>query len=290
MATTESKIILHSDLEPQWHVPGAKEPGFIRYLISWVGGPPGYVNPNKEAAAISQDVVVGLMNLPVGQKQKGIHYHSVAEIYVILRGELEGYDANGHITRAGPLDCMYIPAGVPHGVRNCGTEDCDLIWVHDGIEKIGTSVYLMDGQPPEKPQVEQISIIPFTNLEPNYGLPKAKEIEFMRWVVNWVGGPEGYDNFNRSVAAESERVAIGMTVLLPGQKSVPHCLQDGEAYVVMRGKALLNIGKGNQEIKKLDGAYITAGQVHSIRNHGEEPLYLMWVHERPQAKGATKYF
>ncbi|KAE8331439.1 RmlC-like cupin domain-containing protein [Aspergillus sergii] len=290
ITNTKSQIIRHADLEPQWHVPGAKEPGFIRYLINWVGGPDGHINPNKRAAALSHEVVVGLMNLPVGQKQKGIHYHSVAEIYIILRGELEGYDANGHITRAGPLDCMYIPAGVPHGVRNCGTEDVDLIWVHDGIEKVGTSVYLWDGQAPDTPQVGDISIIPFKTLQPSYDLPRAREIEFMRWVVNWVGGPEGYDNFNRPVAFESDKVAIGMTFLQPGQKSVPHRLLDGEVYVVMQGKAILNLGSRNLEISKLDGAYIAPGQVHSVRNHGEHPLYLMWVHERPQVEGATRYF
>ncbi|KAJ5772698.1 hypothetical protein N7520_003227 [Penicillium odoratum] len=127
----------------------------------------------------------------------------VAEIYIILRGELEGYDANGYITRAGPLDCMYIPAGVSHGGRNCGTEDCDLIWVHDGIEKIGTSTYIIEGEQPDKPQVDEITIIPFADLEPNYSLPRAKEIEFMRWVVNWVGGPEEFDNFNSSTAMTS---------------------------------------------------------------------------------------
>ncbi|KAL3474472.1 RmlC-like cupin domain-containing protein [Aspergillus californicus] len=290
MTSTKTKIIRYSDLEPQWHVPGAKEPGFIRYLISWVGGPPGYVNPNKDVAAISQEVVVGLMNLPMGQKQKGIHYHSVAEIYIILRGELEGYDGTGHITRAGPLDCMYIPAGVPHGVRNRGTGDCDLIWIHDGIEKIGTSVYYMDGEVPDTPQVDEISVIPFNELEPNYSCPRAKEIEFMRWVVNWVGGPDGFDNFNRGVGVVSDRVAIGTTVLPPGQKSVPYCLQDGEIYVVLRGKALLNLGAGDREMGTLDGAYIAAGQIHSVRNHGEEPLYLMWVHERPQGIGSMRYY
>jgi glyoxylate utilization-related uncharacterized protein len=93
------------------------------------------VNPNQGTAAISQDVVVGLMNLPVGQKQKGINYHSVAEINIILRGELEGYDANGHISRAGPLDYMYIPPGIPQSVRNCGTEDYNLMWVHERPQK-----------------------------------------------------------------------------------------------------------------------------------------------------------
>jgi hypothetical protein len=36
-----AEIIHWKDLEPKWHVPGAKEPGFMRYLVNWVGGPKG---------------------------------------------------------------------------------------------------------------------------------------------------------------------------------------------------------------------------------------------------------
>jgi len=285
---TEAEIIRWNDLEPQWHVPGAKEPGFMRYLVSWVGGPKGFVNPNKDVAYISQNTVVGMMNLPVGQRQKGLHYHSITEIYVILKGELESFDGTNKTHRAGPGDCIYIPAGVPHGVRNSGTEDCDLIWIHDGIEKIGTSVYYFDGIV-KIPQVDEITMIRYSDLEPSYATHRAKEIEYMRWVISWVGGKDGYENFNRGIAAESEKVAIGMTVLQPGQKSVPHEHDDAEIYVVMRGKALIKLEKGNQEIGKLDGVYIPAGKVHGIRNHGDEPLHLLWVHERPQKVGSTKY-
>lgn len=111
----------------------------------------------------------------------------------------------------------------------------------------------------------------------------------MRWVISWVAGKDGYENFNHGIAVESEKVSIGMTVLQPAQKSVPHEHADAEIYVVMRGKGLVNLGKGNQEVKKLDGVYIPAGNVHGVRNHGEEPLYLLWVHERPQKAGSTKY-
>jgi mannose-6-phosphate isomerase-like protein (cupin superfamily) len=113
-----AEIIRYVDLEPQWHVPGAKEPGFMRYLINWTGGPAGHINPNRGTAVVSENTVVGMMNLPVGQRQKGLHYHSVCEIYIILRGNLEGYDGRGHITRVGPLDCMVIPAGVPRKFRD----------------------------------------------------------------------------------------------------------------------------------------------------------------------------
>ena len=59
-----------------------------------------------------------------------MHVHSVTEIYVILKGEAESFDGVGNKHRAGPMDCLYIPAGVPHGVRTVGGEDLDLIWLH----------------------------------------------------------------------------------------------------------------------------------------------------------------
>jgi hypothetical protein len=87
------------------------------------------------------------MRMPVGNRQAGVHVHSVTEIYVILRGEVESFDGVGNRHRAGPLDCLYIPAGVPHGVRTVGAVDLELIWVHDAIERVGVSSYL-DGPGP----------------------------------------------------------------------------------------------------------------------------------------------
>lgn len=283
------EIIRYRDLEPQWHVPGAKEDGFIRYLINWVGGPHGYINPNKGVARVSENTVVGLMNLPVGQMQKGLHYHSVTEIYIILRGELESYDGRGQVHRAGVLDCIYIPKGVPHGVRNSGSEACDLIWIHDGIEKIGTSVYFMDGVVPGSyVQEEDISLVRFTDLVPSYKAHRAQEPEFKRWIVNWVGGGEGFENFNRRGAVESEKVAIGMTVVGPGQKSMPHAHENAEIYVVIKGQGVIDIGRGNEELHRLDGVYIPAGIQHGVRNHGDSPFCLMWVQERPQKRVVAK--
>src|ERR1700722_2477306 len=141
------RTIRNKDLAPTWSVKQAKEPGFMRSLITWVGGPAGYINTNSDNAVISQNSAVGLMRMPVGNRQAGVHVPSVAEIYVILRGEAESFDGVGNKHRAGPLDCLYIPAGVPHGVRTVGDADLDLIWVHDAIEKVGVSTYL-DGPGP----------------------------------------------------------------------------------------------------------------------------------------------
>jgi mannose-6-phosphate isomerase-like protein (cupin superfamily) len=161
--------------------------------------------------------------------------------------------------------------------------------VHDGIEKIGTSVYYMDGIVTGPPQVDDITIVNFLDLEPSYASHRAKEIGHMRWSISWVAGPDGHENFNPGFASISDKVAIGMTVLQPGQKSVPHAHGDAEVYVVMSGKGVINLGDGNKEITKLDGVFIPPGNIHGVRNHGEEPLYLMWVHEKPQKIGSTVY-
>lgn len=286
----KSSIIRYRDLEPAWHTPFAKEPGFMRWLITWVGGPAGHINTNRADSAISEKTVVGMMNLPVGQRQKGLHYHSVTEIYVVLKGQLEGFDNTNHTHRAGPGDCVYIPAGVPHGVRNCGTDDCDLVWVHDGIEKVGTSVYFLDGVvPADYSHPARIQTVRFADLEPSYAAHRAKEVGVMRSMISWVGGAPGYENYNPGVAVVSDKVAIGMTVLQPAQKSVKHAHGDAETYVVMKGKALINMGQGNEELGKLDGVYLQPGCVHGIRNHGEEPVYVMWVQERPQKLGEVEY-
>jgi hypothetical protein len=104
---SNSVAVVHNrDLEPSWSVKRAKEPGFMRSLITWVGGPAGYINTNPDTAVISQNSAVGLMRMPVGNRQAGVHVHSVAEIYVILKGEVESFDGVGNTHRAGPLDCL----------------------------------------------------------------------------------------------------------------------------------------------------------------------------------------
>lgn len=74
------EIIPFDELEPQWHVPGAKEGGYLRWLTSWVGGPKGHINPNFGRSVISDKGCVGFMKLMQGCRQKGVHSHTVVEV------------------------------------------------------------------------------------------------------------------------------------------------------------------------------------------------------------------
>ena len=274
------RVIRDLDLEPSWNLKQAKEPGFMRSLTTWVGGPKGYINSNLDHSVISKRCAVGLMRMPVGNRQPGVHVHSVTEIYVILKGQVESFDGVGNRHRAGPLDCLYIPAGVPHGVRAIGDEDLELIWLHDAIEKEGVSIYL-DGSGPFPAEAE-VSLIAFRALEPDWSAPRAAEAGHLRYAVNWVGGPDGYINHNRAHAAINERIGVGLTVIMPGNKQTPHSHRDPEIYVVLRGGGVIRHENDLVEVAPLDALYFEAGEQHGLRNHTDEPLYVMWVHEAPQ--------
>jgi mannose-6-phosphate isomerase-like protein (cupin superfamily) len=188
------RIVRFRDLEPSWTTKQAKEPGFMRWLVTWVGGPAGHINTNPGIAIESTQCAIGMMYLPRGQRQAGRHTHGVTEIYVVLQGELEGFDASGHPHRAGPMDCTYIPAGCPHGVRNCGLQDVILIWVHDGIERDGIAIYYADDH--EFTNAPPIQLVRFGDLEPDWSDPGARTPGTMRWSVNWVGDREDSRNHN----------------------------------------------------------------------------------------------
>src|SRR5688572_6786020 len=97
------RIVRNRDLEPTWTVLRAREPGFMRSLVTWMGGPEGYINTNPNVAIESLDCAVGLMDMGPGQRQPGVHVHSMVEIYVILDGMAESFDGVGNRHTAGPL-------------------------------------------------------------------------------------------------------------------------------------------------------------------------------------------
>jgi mannose-6-phosphate isomerase-like protein (cupin superfamily) len=273
------RIVRFRDLEPTWTTKQAKEPGFMRWLVTWVGGAEGYINTNLGAAVESTQCAVGMMYLPRGQRQAGKHTHGVTEIYVVLQGELEGFDASGHPHRAGPMDCTYIPAGCPHGVRNCGLQDVILIWVHDGIERNGTAVYYPDDH--EFTNAPPIELVRFADLEPNWSSPGARTPGTMRWSVNWVGDKEAQCNPNAAATVHNSKIAIGMTVLEPGHSNPAETLPVSRLYLVVEGDAITSIGGSITTLGCLDGLHLQPGKTATLRNNGPQPLRLLWVDAPP---------
>lgn len=273
--TETAKLIRDQDLEPSWVLKRATEPGFQRSLTTWVGGPAGFVNTHVAQSARSRVIAGGLMRMAVGNRQPGVHVHSVTEIYIILKGEVESYDGVGRTHRAGPFDCLYIPAGVPHAVRAIGNEDLELIWIHDGIERHDVSVYL-EGDGPF-PSEREVVLIPYRDLRPGQPLPGAAGDG---WSVNWVAGPDGMLNCNPGIAEPNPVIAMGMTAVPPGQTLAPRGHGGAALSIVLQGDGTVEIGGSPNALGVLDAVYCPADDLVGIANNSARQFHVMWVDEK----------
>ncbi len=269
------RIVRFRDLEQTWSTHRAREPGFMRWLVTWVGGPAGHINTNPGVAVESSNCAIGLMLLPRGQRQSGKHIHSVTEIYVVLEGLLEGFDASGHPHGAGPMDCTVIPPGCPHGVRNCGLDDVLLVWVHDDIEADGVSAYFPDDHP--FADVPAIEVVRYADMMPDAPVPGARGPGTRPWSANWVAGLAGSPDPGEGVAVPNARVAVGITLLDPGHHIPAASLEVTRFYLVTEGEAIVDQQTGTATLTRLDGIQFPAGEPLALRNGGPCTLRLLWV-------------
>ena len=272
-------VVRGDGLTPTRWTPHATEPGYLRWITSYVGGRPGYINNNPETGLISDRTITGLMWLPAGNRQFGVHIHTVTEIYVILRGHVESIEPKGRRHTAGPMDCLYIPKGAPHAVRAVGDEDVLLLWVHDGLELPSAVRYFEHEDDAPEENAPPVQLIRWDALEPRWTMPGARVGGSLRRAVSWVGGAPGLVNFNREVGTTSDRLAMGATIVLPGNSQPVHTHTVPEHVLVLRGRAELTGYPQEATLKPLDFLLAPPGIPHGLRAVGDEPLYLLWIHE-----------
>ncbi len=241
-------MVRFADLQATWRTPRATEPGYLRWLVSYVGGPDGYINPNPETGLFSDRYVIGLMGLPAGNAQAGLHIHTVTEIYVILRGRVESLEADGRTVTAEPGDCLCIPPGAPHGVRAIGDEDVVLVWVHDGNELRGTARYLEAGE--EEPGAPAVRVIRGEDLSPEQPETVGGRL---RTQAKWL----------------QERVTLEQ-LTIPAGNAEPERAGDA-VYLVTQGRGRLTSHADVATLEPLDAVVRPDG----IRNAGLEPLRLI---------------
>lgn len=58
-----------------------------------------------------------------------LHSHNCPEQVTVLEGEAEAL-VGGRLTRLGPMDTSFVPAGVPHLFRNVGQGPLVILWVY----------------------------------------------------------------------------------------------------------------------------------------------------------------
>lgn len=270
------RIVKNGDLEATWTVLRAKEPGFMRSLVTWMGGPEGYINTNPGVAVESRHCAVGLMDMGPGNRQPGVHTHTIDEIYVILKGQAESFDGVGNRHLAGPLDCLYIPKGVPHGVRTVGDAPLKLLWVNDDIERWGVSVYA-EGAGPHVAD-DEVRLIPFATLEPSWNDGRAAQAGSQWWRVRWVTGRRQEPSRNTGAAPSSDRIDLGLTIVEAANR-LRETAAVNSLHVVVRGRCVGQCGGRTEVLGAQDAVYCQAGEPLDLRALGDEPLYVVSVRD-----------
>jgi mannose-6-phosphate isomerase-like protein (cupin superfamily) len=277
---TEPRVVRFLDLVPGWHeAPHSDQAGFFRWLSTYVGGPPGHLHEHPASGLVGGHSVMGIMGLPVGQRQYGLHRHTTTEIYLILRGHVESIEGEGQRQRLGPMDVLFIPEQSPHCVRTVGNEDVLLMYVHDEHEPLGASRYVPDDDPSLDDPDPHPSVIRWDDLDPSWAAPHATEAGNLRWSVSWVGGSDTRLNLNPDKAARHDRVALGATVITAANSAGPEswdtvrCLQVADGRVVVDGRPELGV------IEPLDVLVVPHGYPHRLRAVGLEGATIIWWHE-----------
>ncbi|TCZ51108.1 cupin domain-containing protein [Roseicella aquatilis] len=165
-------------------------------------------------------------------------------------------------------------------MRAVGEEDLELVWVHDGIERNGVSVYL-EGEGPF-PAEREVQLIRFADLRPGGSSSDGGDAG---WSVTWVAGPAGSPNHNPAQAAANGRVGIGMTALAPGETLDLPGHGGPRLAVVIAGTATVEVEGGPTGLGPLDALHCQAAAACTLGNRGSAPLWVLWVDEAGRAGG-----
>ncbi len=270
------RIVRFRDLGASWSTKQARQPGFMRWLVTWMGGPMGHINTNPGFAVESTRCAVGMMVLPPGQRQAGRHIHGVTEVYVVLQGESEGFDASDHPHRAGPVDCTYIPPGCPHGVRNCGVEDVALIWVHDGIECNDAAVYYADGHVfDDPPPIELVRFCRYAGGLVRTGGARAW-YDALVGQLGWrIGGFVGFEH--RSRCAQRQSFHRDDRARSWPQRAGREAAGDAACIWLARVRPSPISAQATLRSAVWTGCNLPAGEAAVLRNNGPAAAHMLWV-------------
>jgi mannose-6-phosphate isomerase-like protein (cupin superfamily) len=275
-ALTEPAIVPFAGLQPDWSLPHATEEGYFRWVVSFVGGGPGKVNVNPETGYETDKSVLGLMHLPVGQRQFALHIHTVTETYIILQGRAESVEPGGRRHQMEQFDCIAMPAGAPHAVRNTGEEDVWLLWVHDGVEDADAAHYFDNDDPPgDFPHIEYIawdSVVPTPGNESTAG-------GHLRSMKTWLSGGNRQADLGYGTGPATARIGLGSLAISGGNAEVAAALPTPRLNFVVSGRAAVVDAPGLGVAGPNDVIILPADRPNALRAVGPEPLHIIWVLE-----------
>jgi mannose-6-phosphate isomerase-like protein (cupin superfamily) len=271
----EIRAVRYGDLEPFHMLPHSQTPGYMRWIKAYAGNE-DYPDLAPPEGTITSGPIPMLQGIDAGNYQWGPHSHTIIEFYIILQGRGITTGVNGG-EAVDPLDCVFVPKHSPHGVRSVGDEDLILIAIHEEDEPADAIVYFADGDIDPDADYPGQSVIRFEELAPRWAVEGDGNL---RRSVSYIGGPEGTFHLNRGDGGMvGDRVSAGVTVISPGNAHVVHSHATTESYIIARGRAEVI---GHPEIEPLgflDALLVPENVEHGLRALGDEPLYVVWLHD-----------
>ena len=88
-------------------------------------------------------------------------------------------------------------------------------------------------------------------------------------------------NAGEGQAVRNDRLAIGVSVILPGSRNLEHRHPHTETYIILSGTGAVSHLGETHHLGRLDAVYYPAEVWHAIRNTGDQPLYFLYAHEFP---------
>ncbi len=70
-------------------------------------------------------------------------------------------------------------------------------------------------------------------------------------------------------------------VVPPGNKLEEHIDPFEEIYFILKGSGLMRVGEEEKNVKERDAVWIPAGDIHSLKNTGEETLEIIVIAAYP---------
>lgn len=192
------------------------------------------------------------------------HKHAASEAVVILAGEAS-LAVEGRTYQLRPFDCVHIPAGVAHEVRNLSGQ-VDLI-AHTSFatdapsrEFVENNFILVDRALENPVNGDPEHIVRFTTA-PRY------ELAGSTWFCDLFAGRYG-----------AVGICGGYGEFSPGSSLPCHFHEYDESITIVKGEAICEVAGRRHCLSNYDTAFVPQRRPHRFLNESSMPMAMVWVY------------
>ena len=183
------------------------------------------------------------------------HRHDCGEAITVLEGCGE-VEVAAEKVRLEPLDCIFLPAGAVHALRNLSADD---LVVHSAFASAS-------------PGCELVSSVAPRDAAHDYRVRRVRGASG----YDLGGGTEFHDLFARRFGAEG--ICGGWARFNPGSSLPCHFHEYDESITIVEGRAICEVEGRRYELSGCDTALVPKGRRHRFLNLSAEPMAMIWVY------------